>query len=229
VKSYDIVIPHYNAPKVVPLAAACVRSIREHSSDYRIIWVQNGGNIPASIVVELDKAECVSVIRCDHNLGFVRATNLGLRESDAPFVVLMNNDTEAVPGWLEKLRRPLVGDIGLSGPLTTARRSWQGQWKKKGEQPVTLPEKSVIAFFCAMLRRDVIEKVGILDVGFGLGLGDDDDYCYRAQAAGFRIALVQDLVIPHYHRSTFKHLFKDTQIHSLQQRAVRRLKWKGER
>jgi GT2 family glycosyltransferase len=224
VKTFDIVIAHYNAPSVDPLAVTCLRSIIQHSSDYRVIWVQNGAAIPDAIKAELDKCETHLIIRNEENQGFVKASNEGMRKSTAPYVVLLNNDTAVSAHWLTKLRIPLVGDVGISGPLSTANGSWQGRWIPRKDQPTYLiPRGKVLAFFCVMIRRDVIAKVGYLDEAFGLGLGDDDNYSHRAHAAGFRLALVQDLRVFHNHRSTFKALFSQTQIHDMQLRAFDKL------
>jgi GT2 family glycosyltransferase len=157
----------------------------------------------------------------------VKATNQGLRASKSPYVVLMNNDTTAEAQWLEKLRKPLLAGYGISGPLTTAWGSWQGRYKTNGLEFADVPATWQLAFFCTMIRREVLDQVGLLDEGFGVGLGDDDDYCNRARAAGFKLAIVQNLKIPHRHRSTFKTIYTQPQIHSMQVAAVGRLREKG--
>jgi GT2 family glycosyltransferase len=223
-KTFDIVVPHCNVPRVIPAALLCVRSIRECSQDYRVIWIQNGGECPPAIDIELRLCEKCLTIMNPRNLGFVKATNQGIRASDAPYVVLMNNDARAATGWLRKLRAPLLSSgIGISGPLSTASGSWQGRMRPR-QNPWIVPDDLNLAFFCAMIRRDVIEQIGLLDEAFGPGLGDDDDYSIRARAAGYRLALVTDLRIQHDHRSTFRELYSREQIRSIQQAAVRRIK-----
>jgi GT2 family glycosyltransferase len=71
--------------------------------------------------------------------------------------------------------------------------------------------------------------VGLLDEQFGVGFGDDDDYCHRAQTAGFRLALVLDLVIPHHHRSTFRTLYSEAEIRAMQQTALKKFQAKSAR
>lgn len=226
-KTYDIVIPHMNAPHINVIVFHCLRSIRRFSRDYRVIWVQNGGQIPSAAYNQLLECEAHRIIANKVNQGFVQATNQGMKASDAPFVVLLNNDTEVCAGWLEKLQRPLLDGYGISGPLSSAVNSWQGRWQSTGPDFIDVPEDKPLAFFCTMLRRDVIEKVGYLDEGYGLGLGDDDDFCYRVQRAGFKTALVQNLRITHRHRTTFRMLFGHRQIVEIQRKAIARLKQKG--
>jgi GT2 family glycosyltransferase len=80
----------------------------------------------------------------------------------------------------------------------------------------------MLAFFCTMFKREVFDRVGLLDEAFGVGFGDDDDYCRRVLNLGYNMALVQDLIIPHHHRTTFKQLYSTNTITSLQDNAINR-------
>jgi len=216
---FDIVIPSWNMSHV---AIPCLESIKKHSKDYRVIFVDNGSEKEElSKIVKVLNTMPHLLIRNEENLGFIKATNLGLKASDAPYVVLMNNDTEAVSGWLEKLVEPLEKEskCGLSGPLTTTPNSWQGKYEK-GHSGYVIREKGMLAFFCTMIRRDVIDNVGYLDEDFGVGFADDDDYCRRARLEGYILALVQDLVIPHHHRTTFKEIYGEEKIPEMQRNAI---------
>jgi GT2 family glycosyltransferase len=214
---YDIIVPHYGLDRLTDLCLRCIKSIHEHSWNYRLILVDNGSPEFHRLEPEVRRHPHI-LIRNTENLGFVRAVNQGLWSSTAERIVILNNDTEAAAGWLEKLDAALIHDVGLAGPRTTAG-SWQGQTADQGGS-VILPETSMLAFFCVMMRRDVLQRVGVLDQQFGVGFGDDDDYCYRAQRKGFRLALVSDLVIPHHHRSTFRTLYADPEIKRLQHTAM---------
>jgi GT2 family glycosyltransferase len=81
----------------------------------------------------------------------------------------------------------------------------------------------MLVFYCAMIRRDVIEKVGLLGEQFGMGLGDDDDYCHRAQDAGFDLCYLGDLVIFHYHKMTFRSIYSERELRGLIRRSQRLL------
>ena len=64
---------------------------------------------------------------------------------------------------------------------------------------------------------------GLFVFAIGVGLGDDDEFCARAERAGYRLALVQDLRIPHAHRSTFRALYSEDEIAQMQRQAHARL------
>lgn len=218
-KLFDIIIPSWNMSEY---AINCLLSIKANSFNYRVIFVDNGSSED-----EFEKVNQVLqkmphlLIRNETNQGFIKATNAGIMASEAPFIILMNNDTEAVSMWLQKLMNPLmkVKEIGLSGPLTTTVDSWQGRFPKD-RRGFIIRDKGMLAFFCTMIKREVFEKVGLLDESFGVGFGDDDDYCHRSLKAGYRLALVQDLIIPHHHRSTFKSLYSVEIIKEMQTNAI---------
>jgi len=54
-----------------------------------------------------------------------------------------------------------------------------------------------------------VEKTGYLSEEFGIGFGDDDDYCIRVRQAGFRIGLSRTVMVRHDHRTTFNRAFGD--------------------
>jgi GT2 family glycosyltransferase len=223
---YDIVIPHWGTEGLTDICRLCLDSVADAGGDFRLILVDNGSEDAGRLQPQLDRMDHV-VIRNSENLGFIRATNQGMQFSTAPFVVLLNNDTLVPPGWLTALEEPFqnVATAGLSGPLSDATGSWQGQWKKRnGGGVVTLAIGTMLAFFCTMIRRDVIDEVGYLDESYGVGFGDDDEYCRRAQEAGFRLCLCQDLKVSHRHRTSFQVRYTPEEIARMQADAMRRFR-----
>lgn len=220
----DLIIAHHGANRQLDaLALACLRSIRRYTlpGAYRLLWIDNGSPVPSpKIEAELAQHADKVILKNNSNVGFVKATNMGLRLSDAPYAVLLNNDTEVPLGWLEKLRAPLKGKVGLSGPRTNTRGSWQGRYRP-GNDTVILPRGHMLAFFAVMITRQVLETVGCLDEDFGPGLGDDDNFCERAERAGFQLAFVGGLTVKHNHRSTFKALYTEAQIAQMQEEALK--------
>ena len=217
---FDIIIPHFGlTDELTALCRHCLRSIEACSQNYRLIFVDNGSP-QFDLIAPLVRCHPHLLVRGVINGGFIEAVNHGIWLSTAPYVVLMNNDTQAVPGWLEKLREPLLTDgIGLCGPVTTTPRSWQGR-QPPGAGWQILNRGAMLAFFCVMIRRAVFDQIGVLESSYGVGLGDDDEFCRRAQKRGWQLALVRDLVIPHNHRSTFHTLYKPEEVKVMQERAL---------
>lgn len=231
----DIIIPHYGVGELTALCQRCLETIREHTTGYRLIFVDNGSPEFDQIEPEVRSHPHI-LIRNVQNVGFVKAVNAGLRVSSAPHVVLVNNDIEAAAGWLDKLREGFnIPQVGIVGPLMrvekdeadpvfkVSRPCWQSTWKvRNGGGLFVVPQTAMVAFFCVMFSREVLNAVGSLDETYGVGLGDDDDYCRRVHRLGFEIVLQQDLRIPHHHRSTFNVLYSPEEIKSMQAKALRK-------
>lgn len=207
----DIIIPQWNNAKYT---VNLLKSIADCTKDYRIILIDNGSELPEFQFMyrELQNHPHF-LIQNPENLGFVKGVNQGIASSTSEYIVIQNNDTIVQKGWLEKLTEcfSLVKGCGLAGPTTEIASSWQNRdnlpnaWFRQPTREVG----GMLAFFSVMISREVITRVGYLSEEFGLGFGDDDDYCERAKAAGYKLVLRTDLTVPHYHRTTFKKYVPD--------------------
>jgi O-antigen biosynthesis protein len=223
---YDIVIANYVTEQSLPIVMECLTAVRKYSRDYRLILVDNGSPALESIEAELALHPDAKVIRNAENLGHIQASNQGLRISTAPRVVLLNNDAiPMAPGWLERMDAACTGRVGIVGPRSNDNGTLSAQMPYRSA--TILSKREMLVFFCAMLTREVIQKVGLLDESLGVGLGDDDDYCYRAQEAGFDLCYLGDLMVWHYHKTTFRQLFTPRQVYEMGWAAKRLLQAKG--
>lgn len=207
----DIIVPQWN--KADYTVALLDSIIDANTRDYRIILIENG-----SETLEKEKAlDALErhphlVIENAVNKGFIQGVNQGLQASDAEYVCIQNNDTLVEPDWLEKMLEVFVleDNVGMVGPTTVWANSWQAHhrlhrvWGRKEKWPQYKEIHSMLAFFCTVIPRTVIEKVGLLDEDYGLGFGDDDDYAMRVKMQGYRMFVRADVTIPHHHRTTFK-------------------------
>lgn len=157
------------------------------------------------------------VIESPLNGGFAAGNNVGIWETRSNWCVLLNSDTLVRPGALEELLNaadrsgPEIGLIGprlewLDGevqvstfrfrtPLTeliaSSRSGWLGR-RFLGHvvaKPVdrACADLDWVSFACVAIRREVIERVGLLDDRYFMYF-EDMDYCRRARLAGFKVA-----------------------------------------
>ena len=219
---YDVVFPNYVTDKSLPVVLRCLESLRRCAvSGSRLIFIDNASPALKKIELELARHQNVFRIINSTNLGFVKAVNQGIRASSEPYIVILNNDTEVVPGWLDKLRSGFVGNVGLVGPRSQPNGTISGLLPYRTS--AILPKRSMLVFFCVMISRQVIERIGVLDEDFGIGLGDDDDYCWRAQMAGFDLCYMGDLTIMHHHKTTFNQLYSPQQVAEMGRKAAEKL------
>jgi GT2 family glycosyltransferase len=75
---------------------------------------------------------------------------------------------------------------------------------------------SFVAFLCAVIKREVIDKVGLLDTHYDMGMYDDNDYNLAARKLGYRTELAIDTCIYHHGRTTFR-LIQEKENFNVQQ------------
>lgn len=229
----DIIVPVYNALDDVK---NCLHSLKEKQDGYavRIIVVNDGSDEETTnwlrkychgdSIFELHEHSV--------NRGYTQAVNTGLRVSDAPYIITQNSDTIATHGWLRGLVRCINSSdkIGIAGPLSNAA-SWQNVPNLYDENrnfavndiPNNLkpdemadlvakasercyPKLPFVNGFCFMIKREVIDKIGIMDEkNFPIGYGEENDFCIRAADAGYELAIADDTYVYHAKSKSFGH------------------------
>ncbi len=135
---------------------------------------------------------------------FARNINLGIRAAGPDCdVFLMNDDVVLFSSdALEVLSKPfsLNADIGIVSPVFTrfervaAQRFGNHPWGYRG---FVSDNCKTLSFAAVLIRREVIDRVGLLDEMFtGYGF-DDNDYCLRTRLAGFQIGVLPSVVANH--------------------------------
>jgi len=103
----DIIIPNYNGAAHLPVCLAALRA--QTRQDFRVLVVDDGSQDESLVLLARDFPE-VRVLALPRNRGLAAAVNAGIDASAAPYVVLLNNDTEAAPDWLAHLVGALDAD-----------------------------------------------------------------------------------------------------------------------
>ncbi len=150
------------------------------------------------------------LVTSDHNLGYSGGNNIGIRyalEQNADYVFILNPDTTIEKNTLTKLVEAAELDpgIGIYGPvIDEGDRTVCGgkiEWLKPELLHIkTANSKPETDFYipgaAILIRRGVIEKIGLLDERYFLYF-EDADYCERAKQAGYKLAVVSEALIYH--------------------------------
>jgi GT2 family glycosyltransferase len=148
-------------------------------------------SIPEAIVIDngSDKGKrfkgANETIRLDKNYGFTIGWNKGIEAVYDRFDAfwLMNNDIEIDRTSIERVQALLERkDIAIFTP------SYNG-WAKEFDNHFTEDVREVGAIeFCApIIKKEVFEKIGLLDERFSLGYGVEFDFCYKARKEGYGV------------------------------------------
>ena len=88
------------------LTDSCLRHLRAQKPEHRVILVDNGSTDDSATRVAADWPD-VHLERFAENRGFAEACNLGVAAGTGEIVVLLNNDVDVHPDFLERLTAPL--------------------------------------------------------------------------------------------------------------------------
>lgn len=197
-----IVIPNYNG---IAYLENCLCSVLADAADHpaRILVIDNGSTDGSAELAE--KTEGVEVIRMGENTGFCKAVNTGIRASDTPYVILLNDDLTIERGFISAMEEALERDgkafsAGAQMRMMKApdRMDNAGDYycalgwaydygKGKKVSPRYARPRRIFAACggAAIYRRSILEKIGLFDERHFAYL-EDVDIGYRARICGYR-------------------------------------------
>ena len=214
----SIIVLAYNQ---LSYTKACLDSIFQYTSQiktpFEVIVVDNGSTDgTAEFLQGLEKPGNIKVISNKENVGFPKANNQGAEIARGEYVCLLNNDTIVTSEWLEKLLRCIRSDSKLAavGPYTSHSSGYQ-RVDNSGYKGIEELHKfatkfsgqeievDFLVFFCCLIKRQVWDELGGLDVDFGKGNFEDNLFCYRAIEKGYKLK-VANCFIHHAGGQTFR-------------------------
>lgn len=206
----------------------CIESIYAKTAypNFELIIVDNAstdGTIDYLSVLKETHAN-VKIIVNKENYGFASANNIGIRESRGKHVILLNNDTVVTRGWISGLIKYLDDPtVGMVGPVTNSigneariivdytdlskMDSFAERYTSKNKGKAF--EIAVLAMYCVALSRRTVDKVGLLDEQYSVGMFEDDDYALRVKNAGLKVICTEDVFIHHFGGASFGKLHSD--------------------
>ncbi|MFW5942993.1 MAG: glycosyltransferase family 2 protein, partial [Chloroflexota bacterium] len=201
--SVTLIILNWNARR---LLARCLPSLLAQTyDDYRVVLVDNASTDDSLAFVRREFPQ-VQIIENERNRGFSAGNNAALRRLQSDVAVLVNPDLIASAEWLRELVAGLTGEerIGIAGgklfypggrrlqhagglirfPL--AMPDYLGRDEPDEGQYDQLRDVEYVVGAGLAVRREVLQRIGLLDEGFFLYF-EDADLCFRARRAGYRV------------------------------------------
>ena len=215
----SVIIVNYNVRYYVEQSIVSVQKATK-DIDCEIIVVDNHSSDGSVDYLSQRFGSAITIIDSNHNLGFAKGNNLAIRQSKGDYVLLLNPDTfvgdDSIRQVLDFMdAHPKAGGAGVmmhNSDGTIARESRRGlptpfvsllkmlgfpkryymshlSWDCPGQIDVVSG-----AFF--MLRREALDKAGLLDEDFFM-YGEDIDLSYRLQKAGYENWYVPARIVGH--------------------------------
>lgn len=200
----SIVIPNYNGIKYLPECLQALENERHQPETPAFsILIVDDGSTDDSVQFISEHFPDIRTISLNENTGFCHAVNVGIRESTAPYIILLNNDTKVKSGFISSLYKAIHNK-----PRVFSVSSKMLMWDKpeltddagdyycalgwayargKGK-PASYYDKSAEIFSAcggaSIYRASVFNEIGLFDENHFAYL-EDLDIGYRARINGF--------------------------------------------
>lgn len=219
-----VVVPVFNAPVVV---ARCLKALVCHlPASARALVIDDASSDPAiaELLAQFEGRNGIEIIRHSVNRGYTATVNEGIRLAGEDDVVLLNSDTQVGPGWLTRLRHTAYANVrtgsvtalsnnagAFSAASGEAKAYCQSPEKFDGlaravgqmgkSEPLVVPTGSG---FCLYLKRLCLDQVGVFDeAAFPRGYGEENDWCQRAELAGWQHTIDGTVYVFHTRNASF--------------------------
>lgn len=121
--------------------------------------------------------------------------NVLLKETTAPYVVILNDDTEVPANWLPNLRRWIDSGAAIAAPCMTDPACHNDAGRLGAPREGVWWDAPFVDTQCVMLARDTINRLGLFSTDYHYRW--DTDYALRARRAGMKIAVDLETVVVH--------------------------------
>lgn len=217
-KQTHIILVNYNGYKDT---IECIKSLKNLKyNNYKIIIVDNASSDNSINELNHYVFKNIILLKSDKNLGFSGGNNIGIKyalDNGADYIMLLNNDTEVEPNFLENMIEVAESDksIGIVGCKIKYYDNKNLLWYAGGQvnwfkfigehfgmreedngQYDKFKEISFMTGCCMLIKREVIEKVGMLPDEYFMYF-EDVDFCVKVQEAGYKIVYEPKAVIYH--------------------------------
>ena len=213
-KKISIVTVTYNASASIVKFLDSVESYTD--LPYELIIIDNNSTDGTVAYLKYRSIPHSKILYNETNLGYSKATNMGIKIAKGDYIVLLNPDTVLTPHWASHLlyhfTASSVGAVGAISNYAGGEQNVNSYYTQESTETVPnldafamdvyrknkrqSKEVKVLIGFCEMIRKEVVDKIGLLDETFFFG-HDDLDYSWRMRLAGYRLLVAKDVFIHH--------------------------------
>lgn len=206
--SIDVILPVRGAPGEL---RRCLDALLRHTDlrEHRLIVVDDAGS-DAEVAAHLGRLGertdlSIDILRNKVRVGFVGSVNAGMRRSTRD-VILLNSDTEVTPGWVEKMQAaaysapevatvtPFSNDATICSLPVPLEHNEIPAGHDVDSFGALIEAVSVREYprlptgvgMCLLIKREALDRLGLFDESaFGLGYGEENEFCFRALQEGW--------------------------------------------
>jgi len=215
----SIIILNYNGTDFLK---NCIDSIlKETNKEIEIIVVDNNSPDNSGKKYSNEYSQCKFILN-KKNLGVPEGLNVGIKNSNGEFIVLLNNDLIVTPGWLDGffsayekygvalyqpkfLKMKNINELDGTGNMINLFGFAFA--RAKGKQDLGQYEKteevSYASGTCMFIPRKIIDEIGLFDGKF-FAYHEEVDFGWRARLFGYKSHYVPSTIIHHFGSAQWK-------------------------
>jgi len=221
----DVIIPVYKNTLVTLQCISSVINAKNHTA-YELVVINDASTETAlnEYLQEFQNLGIINLIQNFENKGFVYSVNRGMQLHWDRDVVLLNSDTQVFGNWIDRLISAARSDSNVASVTPLSNNATICSYPRTlHDNPYPLGisyeqldnlvsrlhhgevvETPTGVGFCMYMRRDALKAVGLLDEkAFGIGYGEENDWCQRAIHLGWKNLITADTFVYHVGHSSF--------------------------
>lgn len=216
--SVTIVVPVFGQ---LAYTLNCIHSLLPdiEAGNVELIVADDGS--PDNSVKWLKQLKGVTLLETTKNQGFLKNCNVAVEAARGEYIVLLNNDTRVVPGWLDGLIATFKNntEAGLVGaklfyPDGSLQEAGGIVWKDgsawnygRGDDPnrpryCHMREVDYVSGCAIALRRTLWNELGGFDIRFAPAYYEDTDLAFRVRQKGLKVLFQPLSRVIHYEGKT---------------------------
>lgn len=177
----------------------CINHLYQFTDNFGLIILDNGSTDgTVEYLKELSKQkDNITLFFSEKNLGIIKGRNAAYKLSEeTDFIFFIDNDQYVQEGWLDSYLE-IMENFDLVGIEAWVMRTDFFPIKKISSP---IDNFSYVGAGGMMVKKKVIDSIGLFDERFEKFYYEDPDFCWRAYDAGFKIGWNYKPVIIHKHQ-----------------------------
>ncbi|MCC9305893.1 glycosyltransferase [Kitasatospora sp. RB6PN24] len=202
VRLVSVVMPAHDAEATIATQLAAL-NCQTYPGEWEVIVVENGSKDGTRALLRSwqQRTSRLRVVHATAGCGVNRARNIGCHQARGELVLCCDADDVAAPGWMAGLVDALRTSPAAGGALERRKlNSWLALAARPPKESDALLDTFAFLPYPAGancgFRKELWHRLGGFDESYRYG-GDDVEFFWRAQLAGYRLAFAPDAVV-HY-------------------------------
>lgn len=223
----SVIVLNYNGQQFLK---DCFDSLLKTTYENVELLMVDNGSTDKSVDYMNKNYPQVKIVHSGGNIGYSAGNNLGIQEAQGEYVLLLNNDVEVTPGWLEPIIEEFESDNSIAAVQPKIRHMiHRDEFEYAGaaggfmdiygfpflrgrlfytiEKDAGQYDENKDLFWTSgaamAIRKSVLEETGGLDDDFVHHM-EEIDLCWRMLLRGYRLRIRTDSLIYHFAGGTIK-------------------------